>query len=386
MTKAELKRKIEAELKPLLEAWLQQNVPGFKPGQPFKCINPAHQDKHPSMIFNGANASGIAAYTVHCFSCGWNGDIFAVIGAVQGLQAFPDQVRAVCQWAGKDPAEYLLSTGKGRKGKRRSSRTLKAGKGNGPARSAAPAERSAGELEAICEQIKQLEEGSAFTNLQLSLHKYAAMPLNPLCPQDRAPLYQEEAICFLAERRFQRPKWTVKHFFLSMYPAAGEQEEAWREKDSYMSLLIPLEHGHSAALISSTDDESTIGNPPPLFNEQAIEEARADGSNKLFITDSAADALTLEDRGLHCLAIFSRAGFQILWADLYETRWPRTGSAEAGILILWLQRSKLERDLREVLNTWKYSCKSFIELDRAMTGTDRSAQLKAGAFKYYLYC
>lgn len=54
-------------------------VPGFHPERPFRCLNPQHEDRHPSMRYLSRSN------TVRCFSCDWSGDAFDVVGAIYGL-------------------------------------------------------------------------------------------------------------------------------------------------------------------------------------------------------------------------------------------------------------------------------------------------------------
>lgn len=54
-------------------------VPGFRPERAFHCLNPGHEDRHPSMRYLSRSN------TVKCFSCGWHGDVFDVVGVVHGL-------------------------------------------------------------------------------------------------------------------------------------------------------------------------------------------------------------------------------------------------------------------------------------------------------------
>lgn len=75
------------ELKPYLEDYLRQK--GVNILKAFCCLNPAHDDKHPSMRCNRKN------HTVHCFSCGVTYDIFDLIGIDYGLTYFPEQYRKV---------------------------------------------------------------------------------------------------------------------------------------------------------------------------------------------------------------------------------------------------------------------------------------------------
>ena len=63
--------------------------------QPFKhftCLNPAHQDKHPSMIVDKGNPT-----YCKCFSCNANYDIFDLIGIDYNLQDFKDQYKKACE-------------------------------------------------------------------------------------------------------------------------------------------------------------------------------------------------------------------------------------------------------------------------------------------------
>ena len=60
--------------------------------KPFRCINPAHADEHPSMSYDKATKKA------HCFSCGVNYDIFDVIGLDTGAATFPEQYNKACDY------------------------------------------------------------------------------------------------------------------------------------------------------------------------------------------------------------------------------------------------------------------------------------------------
>ena len=60
-----------------LEAYL--NSKGINTSSNFSCLNPAHEDKHPSMSFDSRRNR------CHCFSCGVDYDIFDVIAIDTGL-------------------------------------------------------------------------------------------------------------------------------------------------------------------------------------------------------------------------------------------------------------------------------------------------------------
>ena len=81
-------RKTDAKtLKSCLPQWLREH--GLPLHTPFACLNPAHQDAHPSMGYNEKNQ------TVHCFACGATYDIFDLVGQEENLTDFPSKMKAV---------------------------------------------------------------------------------------------------------------------------------------------------------------------------------------------------------------------------------------------------------------------------------------------------
>ena len=81
-------RKTDAKtLKCCLPQWLREH--GLPLHKPFACLNPAHQDAHPSMGYNEKNQ------TVHCFACGATYDIFDLVGQEENLTDFPSKMKAV---------------------------------------------------------------------------------------------------------------------------------------------------------------------------------------------------------------------------------------------------------------------------------------------------
>lgn len=73
--------------KPLITRWLQDH--GLPLDRPFRCLNPAHTDHHPSMRYNPRN------HTVHCFACGATYDLFDLVGREEGCAGFAAQLAAV---------------------------------------------------------------------------------------------------------------------------------------------------------------------------------------------------------------------------------------------------------------------------------------------------
>ena len=59
--------------KAALQTYLE-NVHGINVHKPFTCLNPMHEDKHPSMAFDKNNNRCV------CFACGARYDIFDIVG------------------------------------------------------------------------------------------------------------------------------------------------------------------------------------------------------------------------------------------------------------------------------------------------------------------
>ena len=72
--------------KPLLADYLINKSGVSNINRPFKCLNPNHEDRHPSMSFT-------EKYNIcKCFSCGATYDIFDLIGIDYGVDYFKDKL------------------------------------------------------------------------------------------------------------------------------------------------------------------------------------------------------------------------------------------------------------------------------------------------------
>lgn len=366
---ASLEASCRQMLKPYLEKWLYENVPNFKPNQPFKCLNPAHQDEHPSMLYNGAD-KGKDAYTVHCYSCGWYGDIFNLFGALKGAQGFIAQAQCVCEWAGVDSSKLLPHVKRNLKRRRK-------GKKN------------------ASKPIKVFTPEDEYRANKDPLKAYAIH-----CAMQDAAANRAGVRAFLADRRIAQGDSAarlIERFNLGMYAplATFKDGSAMPVKDTYQSLLIPFKQGY--ALISASDEVSYHGMLCPLFNARAIEEAAAEPAGKtkeLFLVDTPADVLTLEAKGRHAVAVLNNVGAADLVLRLYEEGFPQITSASHGaieaVLFLWFRNTNLEAcAIKELMRCKKYVFKSFIDFveSRVQPGEhlETREQLKAGPFYYYLY-
>ena len=72
--------------KPMLADYLmtKHNIINLK--DKFTCLNPNHEDRHPSMNYT-------SKYNIcHCFSCGTKYDIFDLIGLDYGVDSFREKI------------------------------------------------------------------------------------------------------------------------------------------------------------------------------------------------------------------------------------------------------------------------------------------------------
>ena len=89
-------------LKKMLPNWLQEH--GYPLKRSFRCLNPDHEDKHPSMRYFAQTQ------TVHCFSCGATYDIFHLVGQEENITDFPKQLKCVQERYGVQKAESAVKT------------------------------------------------------------------------------------------------------------------------------------------------------------------------------------------------------------------------------------------------------------------------------------
>ena len=78
-------RKSIDNFKPMLADYLMTKH-NININQPFTCLNPDHEDRHPSMSYY---AKGNIC---NCFSCGTHYDIFDLIGLDYGVESFKEKL------------------------------------------------------------------------------------------------------------------------------------------------------------------------------------------------------------------------------------------------------------------------------------------------------
>ena len=85
-----LDRKSIDNFKPLLANYLT-NIYGVNISKPFTCLNPNHEDNHPSMSYS-------PKYNIcKCFACGTCYDIYDLVGMDFGLEHFSDKYNKIAE-------------------------------------------------------------------------------------------------------------------------------------------------------------------------------------------------------------------------------------------------------------------------------------------------
>lgn len=90
-------------LRPYARDYLSQYM-GRNPEKAFTCVNPQHEDKHPSGYY------GSKGNVVSCSSCGCKYSLFDLIGLNEGISNFQDQVQRAAQLFGVE-IEYTEGQG-----------------------------------------------------------------------------------------------------------------------------------------------------------------------------------------------------------------------------------------------------------------------------------
>ena len=79
-------------LRPYLGDYLRQR--GINPQKRFRCLNPAHLDRNPSMGYDPRREK------VHCFACGADYDLFDLLALEENLPTPADALRRASQLYG----------------------------------------------------------------------------------------------------------------------------------------------------------------------------------------------------------------------------------------------------------------------------------------------
>ena len=253
---------------------------GIDTGKAFKCLNPQHEDHHPSMRFYVDAKSGPRC---HCLSCGVNYDIFDVVGIMHGLTGEADKFNKTYEILGLD-VDGTKPAGSG--AARREARPEPQEKADGPMKKeeTAPPDFS----EEVAAAHARLMKGGA--------------PLDYLHGRGLS----DEII---SRYRIGYDPGGYNHFLEKHPEYIGK-----RKKAGLYQLFFPYmdNEGKARYFLSEIADRAAVddyngkyikikGLPARLFNERYI--TAKEPPAVVFITEGIYDALSIEEAGGHAIAL-----------------------------------------------------------------------------------
>ncbi len=294
-------QKLRSTLRPLLERWLSQHVQDFQAGISFKCVLPSHKDQTASMRYNGKD-KGSNSFTVHCYGCGWHGDIFDLFKELYGLSNVYEAAAAIAQWAGIPLKACEIDPPR-----------------SGAPRRSARAALAASELEAEEESQLFFQTFDPIAHLDTQYEVYRK--IEEAETADAARIEQ-----FLSELNFKHPVELMQCFTLGLTP----------EPLKYASLLIcDLDRWYTS--VTQTGRIESHGLCPMLFNIESLAEA-CSTQKRLWIVDGVLDVLALQDRGMLATALLNPRGCDLLYREILK-------QGRAPMLILWMADQDLQHAL-----------------------------------------
>lgn len=272
-----------------METYLQSR--GIDTRRAFTCLNPAHEDRHPSMHFDPKRNC------VHCFACGQDYDIFDLVGIEFNLSRFPDQRQKVRELLGRDAGAPPQTPLKGQRPLRIPSST---GKGKLKVHTARSAE---GDSQGA-QPLEQGARGTASPDVSAYLARVRQRIGDTAYPAQRG----------LTEG-------TILRFGLG-FDAAFTQGTPW----PWQALIIPTGPGSFTARNTAAGAEKhsrvrKVGGAP-LFHAEALS-----GKGPVFVAEGEIDALSLMEVGADAVGLGGVAGANRLLALLEERR------PERGIIL-----------------------------------------------------
>lgn len=248
MTKEQAKQYIKDQLESYLTGL------GIDISNTFTCLNPKHEDKHPSMSYDPKRKKA------KCFSCGVDYDTLDIIGMQYGITGYPEKLDKGCQifHINREGKEYIPSN---------TTRSLQ--KPSAPKQEEKPQADQSDYLEYVHSLISEIDY-----------------------PQSRG-LSQE----------------TVDHFKLGYDPAykvGGGQQ--WK------ALIIPTSNAsYTARNLAPTGDRYRNKGKSTIFNLEAL-----NGMNPAFIVEGEIDAMSIYEVGGQAVGLGSTANFMQLVDYLKE--------------------------------------------------------------------
>jgi replicative DNA helicase len=275
---------------------------GYDTRKPFKCINPDHPDKHPSMSFDPKRSKA------KCFSCQADYDI---IDAIKALEPGCSDNKAAFDFAYRRYGVELETTGKG--------------KPNGGGRSAADTTRTAASQaeKAAAQTAKKgtaANSGDGNTGNTDNKHNTdIAHSEKGESDAEREQLEKNEKAARLIEAARHHPeryeyfarrglsKRVVDNFalgFVSDFEAWRENENGPRTLEYWGAAIIPT--GRYSYTARNTDEKAASNNRYRKTNEVKIFNAAAlQGEKPVFVAEGEFDALSFAEAGASAVSISS---------------------------------------------------------------------------------
>lgn len=244
----------------------------------FNCLNPSHNDKHPSMIVNKNNP-----VYCKCFSCGANYDIFELIGIDYKLEDYKQQYKKACELFG---IEYKSNDYLEAKEPRREHKEVK---------TSAPKDYS----NYIKEHAEQIDQAIPYLTGR-GISKATAQRFN--IGYD---------VCFTEHIKDKAKAEQLKEYYRTV-PTTGNNE----------AVIIPNDtHSLNARFIN-----------PPIIENSEVRHAKAgnglfnlkalDNNDIVFIVEGCFDALSIIELGYNAIALNSTNNIDLLIRHLKERKEP----------------------------------------------------------------
>ena len=282
--------------KPQAKQYIKDNLESYLQGQdintnkPFTCLNPDHEDKHPSMSYDPAREK------VHCFSCGADYDTFDLIGI---------------QYRINNPADIF---------------------------------KKAYDLFNITLEGEEYHTAKGQINLPPQTPKKSKPEEKPQADQSD---YLAKAHSLIGETDYPQQRGlsqaTIDYFKLGYDPSFKTTMNRNKEYTTWKALIIPT--SNSSYTVRNTDpnadkeDRIKKRGSSPLFNLQALE-----GDKPVFIVEGEIDAMSIYEAGGQAIGLGSTGNYHSLIEHL-ESFPPK----QPILLLLALDKDTVGRDTTDKL-------------------------------------
>lgn len=323
-----------------LESYLQSQ--GINTRRPFNCLNPEHNDTHPSMSFDRKRNK------CHCFSCGASYDIFDLIGIDYGLNDYNDQFKKACELYGIEVDPYKPTAADDFRPQSKTAAAVFADdikKNQQQERAEAPQSDFNSKGDKLTAETNKTPQNGPQGQQE---------PLEPQAPADYTEYYREcrarindpAAVSYLTGRGISVA--TAAAYWIGYDPQAdpaGNPGGTGETRHPCPRIIIPTTKGH---YVGRSIDPNTAGafkkmnnkgGKPGIFNQRAL---YAQDVQEVFIVEGAFDALSIIEAGAAAVALNSTSNADALIKGLEE-------KPTAATLILCCDNDDAGRKANDIL-------------------------------------